>query len=97
MYTLIKKILYITTCSFLILIVCILPLNNFTEATPPKYDTEFTSDLTSNGWLISPKNYGVSKDRTLRQNIVALFYPSDPSITGDYANAIYKVIRDMTL
>ena len=92
MHTL-KKILYTTICTFLILISWVLPLNNFAEATPPKYADDFSDPLITGNWLINPERYGVSKDKTLRQNIVALFYPS----RQDSWNLIYKVIRDMTL
>ena len=88
-----KKKLYTIILGLFILFGCILPINNFSEATPPKYVDDFSSKLTTGGWIINPENYGVSKDKTLRQNVVALFYPSDQ----DAWNAIYKVIRDMVL
>ena len=72
-----KKKLYTIILGLFILFGCILPINNFSEATPPKYVDDFSSKLTTGGWIINPENYGVSKDKTLRQNVVALFYPSD--------------------
>ena len=92
MHTLTKKILRVILFSFMVIIPCLIPLNNFTEATPPNFQWNFVNHLTS-GWVNNPDNFGVSKNNTLRQNIVALFYPS----RQDSWNLIYKVIRDMTL
>ena len=57
MYKLIKKILCTTICSFLILIACVLPLNNFTEATPPKYTEDFSSSLYNDDFVLDPEDY----------------------------------------
>lgn len=94
MSTSIKRILYTSICSFLVLISCVLPLNNFTEATPPKFAKDFTSYLTLWGWLLDPDDFWVSQDNTLRDNVVALFYPWG---TANNTNAIYNVIRGLTL
>lgn len=93
MHTLIKKLLCTTICGFLLLIFCVLPLNNFTEAMPPKYTEDFSSSLLNNDWVIKPERFGVDKDQTLRKNIVNLFYPGG----SDSQNWIYQVIRGMTL
>jgi len=93
MHKLIKKILCTTICSLLILVFCVLPLNNFTEATPPRYTEDFTTSL-SNGWrVLSLQRFGIDKNNTLRENIVNLFYPGG----SDARNQIYQVIRNMTL
>ena len=103
MLTMIKKILYTVMLSIFVLIPCVLPLSNFTEAKAPKFQQNFESDLTK-GWLLNPKDRGVGaknqsgEEQTLRDNIVALFYPGGKSSdNGLYKNYIYKVIRDMTL
>ena len=76
---------------FLISVFCVLPLNNFAEATPPKYNKDFASNLFD--WVLKPKDFWVDNDKTLRENIVSLFYPG-----GDGTkNLIYQVIRDLTL
>ena len=93
MYTPIKKILYTIISSFLILVFCVLPLMNYTEATPPKYTENFSSSLVNNDWVIKPERFGIKKDQTLRENIVNLFYPGG----SDARNQIYQVIRNMTL
>lgn len=91
MYKLIKKILCTMMFGFLISVFCVLPLNNFAEATPPKYNKDFASNLFD--WVLKPKDFWVDKDKTLRENIVSLFYPG-----GDGTkNLIYQVIRDLTL
>lgn len=91
MYKLIKKILCITMFGFLISVFCILPLNNFTEATPPTYTKDFSSNLFD--WVLKPKDFWVYKNQTLRENIVSLFYPGG----SETENRIYQVIRNMTL
>lgn len=92
-----KKTIKIIAFWLLVLIGCIFPVVNQTNATnAPKYGSDFADDLMKNEdkWVIDPiSRFKVDKDKTLAQNIVALFYPS----TSDAGNAIYKVIRDMTL
>lgn len=72
-----KNKLCVIAFSLLVIVGCILPMNNFAEAVPPKYTSDFSSHLTNSKWLIDPTNYNISKDKTLRENVVALFYPSE--------------------
>lgn len=94
----IKKYAKIVVFWLLILMSCFLPIINKTQATnAPKYWDDFASQLTTGGWLHDPKKFWwwswVDSNNLLTQNIVALFYPSEK----DSGNAIYKVIKDMTL
>lgn len=93
MNTLIKRVLYIVLFGLLVVIPCVLPLNNFVEATPPSFGPNFVFPLTTWGWLKDPDDFNVDSNNTLRWNIISLFYPS----RQDSWNIIYKVIRDMTL
>ena len=77
MLSLLKNKLYAIMFSLLIVVGCVLPMNNIVEATPPKYVDDFSSHLTDNGWLKDPRDFNVSKDKTLRENVVALFYPNE--------------------
>jgi hypothetical protein len=48
------------------------------DAAPPKYEDNFASNLKKDGWVLNPEDrFNVSKDQTLRENIVSVFYPSD--------------------
>lgn len=75
--------------SFLIVVGCIYLLPNFIEAAPPKYEQDFSSHLTNDGWVIDSQ---VSPDNTLRENIRLLFYP-----WAEGWNMIYNVVRNITL
>lgn len=91
----IKKNLYVIILLLFVLIGCLHPMNNQAEARAPKFG-EFVSEVT---WDWDTDSYVytiscVSKDKTLRENIVCLFYPQSRDAGG---NVIYKVIRDMTL
>ena len=94
-----KKTIKITVFWLLILIGWIFPIFNQTNAAwtnAPKFWQDFADDLMKgeDNWVIDPESrFKVKKDQTLSKNIVALFYPS----SSDGGNAIYKVIRDMTL
>lgn len=92
-----KKTVKILAFWLLILLGCTLPIINQTDASnAPKYGDDFADDLTQkeDKWVIDPiSRFKVDKNKTLAQNVVLLFYPS----TSDDGNAIYKVIRDMTL
>ncbi len=92
-----KKSIKIIAFWLLILIGCTLPIVNQTSATnAPEYWSDFADDLMKkeDKWLIDPwERFQVTENKTLAENIAALFYPSN----NDGGNAIYKVIRDMTL
>ena len=80
--------MYLFIFALLVVVGLIIPLKQQTFWANPDYDSYL-------GWL---KWYvydtdGVDKDKTLKENIVALFYPNP----GDGGNRIFKVIRDMTL
>jgi hypothetical protein len=60
---------------------CFLPILNQTNAyktNAPKFQKDFVTPLTREGenWQLNPGNFKVSSENTLRENIVALFYPS---------------------
>lgn len=91
-----KKTIKIIAFWLLILIGSVLPIINQTSAmNAPKYGSDFANDLMrgEDKWVHDPWNFGVSEDKRLSANIAALFYPSN----NDGGNAIYHVIRDMTL
>lgn len=95
MFSFLKSRLLVLILTLLSVLGCILPLNTFADSnTAPKYNDDFASYLEKDGWVLNPKEkFGVEKDKTLRENVVALFYPNT---TKDW-NAIYNVIRDITL
>lgn len=94
MLWLLKKNVKIIIFLLLIFVGCIFPMMNQSYATKaPKYGADFVDDLTKEGWVIDPWKKWVKSDNLVRQNVVALFYPS----MYDWWNAIYKVIRDITL
>lgn len=92
-----QKTIKIITFWLLILAGCVFPMANQTIASnAPVYLTDFANNLMKgqDKWVIDPgSRFQVDKDKTLKQNIVALFYPS----TSGGGNAIYHVIREMTL
>ena len=93
MFWLLKKYIKVIMFWLLVVIGCISPIINHSYASnAPKYKTDFTSDLTKEKWLLNPEKFNVSSDKLVRQNILSLFYPSESG-----KNAIYTVIRDMTL
>lgn len=63
---------------------------NYAEAVPPKYDQNFTSEL--GDYVIKPSKFNVNSEKTLRDNIIELFYPSER-----WNNYIYVLIRNITL
>lgn len=69
-------------------------VNHTYASNAPKYNEDFASDLKKHYWVLNPESrFGVDKNKTLRENIRQLFYPN-----GDESwNAIYHVVRDMTL
>lgn len=92
-----QKTIKIIAFWLLILAGCVLPMMNQTIASnAPQYGKDYADDLMKgqDKWVIDPSSrFQVSKDKTLKENIVALFYPS----TSGGGNAIYQVIKDMTL
>ena len=92
----IKRILYTLLFGLLLSIWLILPLNNSVHANrAPNFNTDFVSQFTNEKerYLLNPSNFGVDSNKTLRENIIALFYPSN----NDSWNAIYKLIRGIAL
>ena len=55
----------------------------------PQYGPDFEKQLVDGWWVIDKD---VSRDRTLRENVIELFYPSE-----NWGNVLYHVIRDITL
>jgi hypothetical protein len=71
-------------------------MNQTIASNAPQYGKDYADNLMKgqDKWVIDPSSrFQVSKDKTLKANIVALFYPS----TSGGGNAIYQVIKDMTL
>jgi hypothetical protein len=56
----------------------------------PQYEDDFTKQLTE-WWYVIEKER-VQRDRTLRENVIDLLYPSEY-----WQNVLYHVIRDITL
>lgn len=78
----------------LVFISLMLPLWSFVNADrPPQYEKEFSSDLTKWNWVLKPSRFWIDKDKTLRENIVEIFYPRDLGATSH----IYEVLRWITL
>ena len=67
------------------------PFINSVEAKTLQYETDFSSRL--RGWTLWSDRFKVDSNKTLRENIVNMFYPR----AGNDASAIYVVIRDITL
>lgn len=89
MFSLTKKNIKIIVFWLLILMGCLFSITNQTQATyVPKF-ADFVSGL--KGWVTESK--WVSSENLLRQNVVALFYPS----SWGGGNSIYNVIKGMTL
>lgn len=87
----IKHKIWFLMLGLLVLIWCCLPSTNFVEASPPKYEKNFSSHL--NDYVLWADKFKVKSSNTLRQNILNMFYPS-----GEGADsAIYKIIRNITL
>lgn len=94
MFSSLKKNIKIIIFWLLIILGCVCPIINHSYAgNAPKFDSDFVKDLTDGDWVYDPSSKNVNKDKKLRQNIKELFYPSE----WWAKNAIYKVIRDMTL
>lgn len=95
MFLRLKKNIKVFIFTLFILVGCCYPITNQTHATnAPKFENDFVANLTKWGWTLNPSNFDVKKGNTLRENVVALFYPSR---SEGWWNAIYHVIRDMTL
>ena len=96
MLWLLKKNLKVMIFLSLIFVGCVFPMVSQSYSThAPKFGPDFVDDLTDEGWVIDPSKKWVSSENLVRQNVVALFYPS--MYDGSNNNAIYKVIRDITL
>ena len=90
MWSHLKKHLSRFTLYLLVVLWISLSLNNFVNAASPKYEEDFASHL---WWFVKkPWDVWVDENNTVRENIIALFYPS-----RYWANNIYKVIRGITL
>lgn len=95
MWSYLKKILGKLILSFLVIMWFSFSLNTLVEAKAPQYDRDFTSHLKD--YVLNPDNFWVDSNKTFRQNVVALFYPSIDGQNSSNKNSIYKVIRDITL
>ena len=91
MLSLFKKKIFVIIFSLFVFMGISSPLQNPVFAAPPTYDNDFKNGLVDWNRVLDP--WSVSKDKTLRQNIVELFYPND----WDGWNRIFNVLRDMTL
>lgn len=84
----IKNKMYLFIFTLLIIFGSIFSFKQQVLAATPSYD-DYVSSLK---WYVIDK-WRVSEDKTLRQNVIELFYPNP----WDGWNRIFKVIRDMTL
>lgn len=87
----IKNKLFAIIIGVLLIAWAFLPHN--VEAASIRYEKDFASNLKVWDWVLNPEKFGVKSDKTLRQNVIALFYPN----TTTDGNAIYNVIKDITL
>ena len=87
----IKKILYVAVFGLIALIGCILPSSKPVFADAPEFNKNFASQLTDS-FVLNPGTFSIDKDKSLRENITEIFYPSK-----SWNNAIYKIIRDISL
>lgn len=94
--TLLKNRLSIFILSLLVILCGFFCIPHTVEAAPPKYDENLTPHLFEKHFVLDPGSLGVSKDKTLAQNISRMFYPRG---VQEWAtdSRIYVVIRDMTL
>lgn len=93
-HKLINKKIMLRAFGLIIMVLGIMmPIHSFSEASNvPNTEDDLFKPLTKWHFVKNPDDWEVKKESTLRQNIVALFYPSEYG-----KNAIYEVIRDMTL
>lgn len=73
----------------LLLVVCVIPFKQQAFGANLTFDDDYLDHL--DGVVIDKWN--VDKDKTLKDNVIELFYPNK----SDSWNRIFKVIRDMTL
>ena len=88
---LLKKYLYMFVFGGL-LVAGLVSWPSVTFAVPPTYEKDIASALEKD-WSVLNRE-GVEKNKTLKQNIVELFYPTWNDGRG---NRIFKVVRDITL
>ena len=98
MFDKIRSKIYVIILWLFVLFGCVLPMSNYVEAVPPTYYWSFVEPLKGEGgdteaWYIITIPC-VSKDQTLRENVICLFYPNWSNWTG---NVVYNLVRDMTL
>jgi len=100
----IKKWLYVALLNIFLFVFLCIPLSSKVYAeSVPNFQDDFVKQLTfSNSdneeeekekFVINPGKFNIDKDKTLRQNIIELFYPSKSTSW----NAIYSLIRSITL
>ena len=83
-----KRKLYSFIFSIIVAIGIVFPLWLCQARGLPSYEKDFTSSLK---WWVY--NYSVDKNKSLRENIIYLFYPRGWGNTS----ALYEIIRDITL
>lgn len=93
MLKILKKNVYMAIFGLLVIMGSLAPLHNVTFSAPPTFETDFTSELTKGWRVIGGEKMWVDKDKTLRQNILELFYPS----TSRDGWRIYSVVRTALL
>ena len=86
-----KRNIYMAIFGLMMVVWCVAPLHNVSFAAPPKFQEDVASKLTD-GRVVNPDKAWVEKDKTLRQNIVSLFYPSESG-----GGKIYEVVRTALL
>ena len=97
MFDKIKSKVYVFLFLLFLLVGLVMPINNYTEATPPSWQRDFVDPLHWGGedeaWYFVTFPC-ISKDNTLRDNIACLFYPDWRNSNGNF---VYNLVRDMTL
>ena len=87
-----KKSLFIFVFALLVVFGSVLPFKQEVYGSAPSYD-KYVKSVDGFVYTTWEGDNKVSKDKTLRENILELFYPS----SGEGWNRIFRVIRDMTL
>lgn len=94
--TLKNKLFAILFASLFILWWAMHPLYNSVEAVAPRYQEDFASQLTGKNYVLDPSNYWVNEEKTLRENVMSLFYPG-ADLNNKEQNRIYHIIRNISL
>ena len=93
MYSLFRRKIYIIILWLLLLIWCILPLGSRIEAAPPKV-SNYIKWVENSKDVVTRSKAKVESTKSLRDNIIKLFYPDSG---GGTTSMIYPIIRDISL